>query len=63
MSNTSSAADVINSDSRSVLAAGVVAVVLNLILPQEDASEAEDRDEVEVVDVEAHPDGGEKGKH
>ena len=38
-----------------VLVAGVVAAVLNLILPQEDpADEEEEEPQVEVVDVEAH---------
>ncbi len=37
-----------------VLVAGVVAVILNSILPDEDAKE-EDDEGVEIVDVEAHP--------
>ncbi|KAH9949035.1 xanthine/uracil permease [Amylocystis lapponica] len=35
------------------LIAGIVAVVLNLILPQEDVEEEEEEDAVEIVDVEA----------
>ncbi|OSD04365.1 Xanthine/uracil permease [Trametes coccinea BRFM310] len=43
------------------LISGLVAVVLNLILPQEDADD--DDDVVEVIDVEAHPNSKEKELH
>ncbi|KAI9056562.1 Xanthine/uracil permease [Trametes sanguinea] len=43
------------------LVSGLVAVVLNLILPQEDADD--DDDVVEVIDVEAHPNSKEKELH
>ena len=46
-----------------VLISGIVAVVLNLILPQEDVVAEDDEDipaEVVQVDVEAHPHGSEK---
>ena len=41
-----------------VLISGIVAVILNLILPQEDTPH--DDDDVEVLDVEADPPGPEK---
>ena len=46
-----------------VLVAGIVAAVLNLILPQEDPQEEDDEDDsnVEVVDVEARFPESEKG--
>ncbi|KAI9000895.1 Xanthine/uracil permease [Trametes punicea] len=44
------------------LISGLVALVLNLILPQEDAGDDDD-DVVEVVDVEAHPNSKEKEIH
>ena len=40
---------------------GLVALVLNLILPQEDA--ADDDDVVEIVDVEAQPHAKDKSVH
>ncbi|KAL7282500.1 hypothetical protein ACG7TL_003971 [Trametes sanguinea] len=43
------------------LVSGLVAVILNLILPQEDADD--DDDVVEVIDVEAHPNSKEKELH
>lgn len=42
--------------------AGLVALVLNLILPQDDA-DGDDDDVVEVVDVEAQPHSKEKELH
>ena len=44
-----------------VLISGLVALVLNLILPQEDSDD--DDDVVEVIDVEAHPNSKEKELH
>lgn len=46
-----------------VLVAGVVAAVLNLILPQEDAPDEEEEPQVEVIDVEAHHPETPKEKH
>lgn len=48
-----------------VLVAGIIAAVLNLILPQEDAPDVEEEDEahVEIVDVEARHQEHEKEKH
>ena len=45
------------------MVAGIVAAVLNLILPQEDKEDDETEAGVEVIDVEAHAVVPEKEKH